>query len=236
MWSYGGPAGCDITMVKRRQGVGLGAGPDGGMYWFQNLNYEATSSLPVSLMSSLLLTEHMFRFWWIHTHVSTSPKPDPPPQAPPSVSLLLFVPQPAALSCMIWMSDSPANTFPQSVRCDSGRIGGWLMNSCLLSSSNRFHQLTGGCERLTAHGGLASAGLRSFRVSVVSGTWGFNLGKRNTATHLRKKRIVRLARDDAWSKVLMHYPSIIFTCYTNVRKHSNKIELKGLTQLRLIHV
>lgn len=168
------------------KGWGQGRGLREETHWFQNLNYEATSSLPVFLMSSLLLTEHMFRFWWIHTHVSKSPKLDPPPQAPPSVSLLLFVPQPAALSCMIWMSDSPANTFPQSVRCDSGRIGGWLMNSCLLSSSNRFHQLTGGCERLTAHGGLASAGLRAFRLSVVSGTWGFNLDKRNTATHLRR--------------------------------------------------
>lgn len=171
-----------------RQGVSSGRGLRNETHWFQNLNYEATNSLPVSLMSSLLLTEHMFRFWWIHTHVSTSPKPDPPPQAPPSVSLLLFVPQPAALSCMIWMSDSPANTFPQCVRCDSGRIGGWLMNSCLLSSSNCFHQLTGGCERLTAHGGLASAGLCAFRLSVVSETEDL-IWTRETRPHTRRNAL-----------------------------------------------
>lgn len=160
MWPHIRFSDCDITLVNCRL-VGVELQEEQKILISES--HLLSSKLPSCVLDELLINNRAHVSFLINSstriQAHASPKWDPPPQPPSSLLLLLFFPQPAALSCMSWTSGSLANMLAQSVRCDGGRIGGWLMNSCLLPSSNRLRQLMGGCEGLTAHGGLASTGL-----------------------------------------------------------------------------
>lgn len=167
-------------------------------------------------MSFLLITKHMFRFWWIQEHVSASPKWDPLPQ-PPLFSFIIAFLSPTCCVKLheldVRLSGKHACSVCQMWRWENR----WVINE--LMSVTEFKPSP------STHGWMweADSPRRISRRWTVS-VWLSVLEPedliwtRETWPHASKNSILQLDRSSVLAHVLMHYPLSVFTCRTKVRK------------------